>query len=314
MNILITGCNGFVGSSLLQIFGNIPDFSVTGICRDRSFSSGNKVKILHLSDLMELSEHAELLKATDVIIHTAGKAHVLKKHNENDENDYFYVNTFLTKKLAEIAADFKVKKFIYLSSTKVFGNPTSANNFFNESSPTKPNDIYGESKYRAEKEIIKVSKRTGLAAVIIRPPLIYGNGVKGNMRLLSELIRKNIPVPLGAISSNSRSMVSIENLADLIKLTILNNNANGRIFLVSDDHDLSTLEIVQLLLKHHKSKSKVLFVPLSVLSFFGFITGYSDSIDRLVQSFKIDITYTKSTLGWNAVQSVDDAFKKMITK
>ena len=311
MNILITGCDGFVGSSLLKLLGDIPNFNLTGICRDKFFTASAKVKILYLSNLLDLSEHSELLQITDVIIHTAGKAHVLKKHSINDEKEYLYVNAFLTKELAKIAASFGVSKFIYLSSTKVFGNPTSHNNFFNELSPLKPNDIYGKSKYIAEKELFKVSKKTGLGVVVIRPPLIYGDGVKGNMKLLSSLIRRNLPLPFGAISRNSRSMVSIENLADLIRLAIVSPNATGGIFLVSDDHDLSTLEIIQLLIKHHHSKSKVFFVPLFILSFLGFITGKNRSIDSLVQSFKVDITYTKKFLGWSPVQSVDEAFKKM---
>ena len=312
MNILITGCNGFVGSMLLKLLGGKPNFNVTGICRDKLFTAGSEVKILHLSNLIHLSQHSELLQTTDVIIHTAGKAHVLKKHSKSDEEEYLYVNTFLTKKLAEIASDFGVRKFIYLSSTKVFGNPTTENNFFNERSSAKPSDIYGESKYRAEKELFKVSNKTGIGIVIIRPPLVYGNGVKGNMELLSKLIRRNLPLPLGAISKNSRSMVSIENLADLITLTIVNSDATGGVFLVSDDHDLSTLEIIRLLIKHHQSKSKVFFVPIFILSLLGFITGKNRSIDRLVQSFKVDISHTKSALGWSAVQSVDEAFEKMV--
>ena len=217
----------------------------------------------------------------------------------------------MTLRLARLAVENGVKRFIYLSSTKVFGDPASTFICFNSKSPCNPTDVYGESKLQAEHGLAAIAKETGLEIVIIRPPLVYGKGVKGNMAMLSKLVRSNVPLPFRALSTNRRSMVSIDNLLDLLKHCLSNRAAIGQIFLVSDDHDLSTFQIISLLKKYHGSKSLVFPLPKYILNAFGRITGSTSKIKRLVESSIIDIEHTKKTLDWSPPQSVENAFKKM---
>jgi UDP-glucose 4-epimerase len=214
--------------------------------------------------------------------------------------------------LAKMAASRGVKRFIYLSSTKVFGDPVPPAVCFNSGSPTNPTDVYGESKLQAELELTSIAKETGLEVVIIRPPLVYGQGVKGNMAMLSKLVRSNLPLPFRAISTNRRSMVSLENLIDLVRHCLSNPDAIGQTFLVSDDHDLSTLEIICLFKRHLGSNSIVFSVPKCILYAIGCVTGSTSKINRLVESSVVDIEHTKTTLNWSPPQSVEEAFKNMV--
>jgi UDP-glucose 4-epimerase len=312
MNILVTGCNGFVGSALVNYLASMSDFHVAGVCRDEGYSAGCDAKIIYISDLELLDHQSDILQSTDVVIHAAGKAHVMEKNNSNDEKDYFQVNAHLTAELARMAASYGVKRFIYLSSTKVFGDPVPPVACFTSGSPTNPTDVYGESKLQAERKLAAVAKETGLEVVVIRPPLVYGQGVKGNMAMLSKLVRSNLPLPFRAVSANRRSMVSIENLSDLVRNCLSNPDANGQTFLVSDDHDLSTYAIICLFKKYLGSKSIVFSVPESMLHVIGRITGSTSKINRLIESSMVDIQHTKSTLKWSPPQSVEKAFEKMV--
>lgn len=312
MNVLVTGCNGFVGSAILNNLESIADVQVTGVCRNRAYSTKFCKNVVYVSDLALLNNQSTILQSIDVLIHTAGKAHVMKKNESIDARDYFHVNTHLTLQLARLAAESGVKRFIYLSSTKVFGDPVSPFVIFKSGSPCNPNDAYGESKLRAELGLAAIAKETGLEVVIIRPPLIYGQGVKGNMAMLSKLVRSNFPLPFRALSNNRRSMVSIDNLLDLVKHCLSNPNAIGQTFLVSDDHDLSTFQIISLFKKYLGRKSIVFPVSKYILYAIGRVTGSTSKIKRLVESSVVDIEHTKTTLNWRPPQSVEDAFEKMI--
>lgn len=312
MNVLVTGCSGFVGSALLDYLYSIVGIRVTGVCRDKAYSSKSCKNVVYVSDLELLDHQSDILQSTNVLIHTAGKAHVMGKNNSDDEKDYFHVNTHLTIELARMAARYGVKRFIYLSSTKVFGDPVPPVVCFTSGSPANPTDVYGESKLQAERKLTAVAKETGLEVVIIRPPLVYGQGVKGNMAMLSKLVRSNLPLPFRAISTNRRSMVSLENLIDLVGHCLSNPDAIGQTFLVSDDHDLSTFEIICLFKRYLGSKSIVFSVPKYILYAIGCVTGSTSKINRLVESSVVDIEHTKTTLNWSPPQSVEEAFKNMV--
>jgi UDP-glucose 4-epimerase len=157
-------------------------------------------------------------------------AHVTEKNDSDDEKFYFHINTHLTVELARMAASRGVKRFIYLSSSKVFGDPVPPVVCFNSGSPTNPTDVYGASKLHAELELTYIAKESGLEVVIIRPPLVHGKGVKGNMAMLAKLVRSNVPFPFRAISTNKRSMVSLENLMDLVRYCLSNPDAIGQTF------------------------------------------------------------------------------------
>lgn len=304
MNILITGCNGFIGAHLLEKFNLEESYHVTGVSRDKSFKS-KKYSILYTDKIESIDN--KILKDFDVLIHTAGKAHDLKNKEKYDE--YFYANTYLTQVLAKKAALCGVKKFIYLSSTKVFGESSSGCHIFDKDSPTLATDPYGKSKLEAEKTLSAISSESTIKIVIIRLPLVYGKGVKGNMQLLSRIIRYNLPLPFKSLFSNKRSMVSINNLASLIGTCMTSDRADGEILLVSDNYDMSTLEIVTLLKQKHKSRSLIFNFPLKIIELFGF----SRQISTLKESLVVDIQHTLQTLSWHPPQSVEEGFEDMIS-
>ncbi|MDB0023970.1 NAD-dependent epimerase/dehydratase family protein [Planktomarina temperata] len=312
MNITVIGCNGFIGSALLDYLGDDAKLNVVGVCRDATYKSKRGIKIVYTSNLNALNDQSDILRSTDVVIYAAGKAHASSRKACVSQKDYFHVNTDMTLQLARQAANAGVKRFIFLSSTKVFGEPKQPFHSFNHKSATYPEDPYGASKLKAEIGLMALSNAVGLEVVIIRPPLVYGAQVKGNMSMLSKLVQSNLPLPFGSITSNRRSIVSIDNLVDLIYNCITNTSASGQTFLVSDDRDLSTFDIVSLLKKCSKSRSIVFKSPILLLYFFGYATGSIGVVRRLVESSVVDIEHTKTVLNWSPPQSVENAFEKMV--
>ena len=314
MNITVIGCNGFIGSALLDYLGDDAELNVAGVCRDKQHKSRPGNKIVYTSNLNALDDQSDILRSTDVVIYAAGKAHASNREARVSQKDYFHVNTHMTLEVARHAANAGVRRFIYLSSTKVFGQPTKPFHSFNHKSATCPEDAYGASKLKAEIGLMELSKAVGLEVVIIRPPLVYGPQVKGNMLMLSKLVQSNLPLPFGSITSNRRSMVSIDNLVDLVYNCITNTYASGQTFLVSDDRDLSTYEIINLLKKYLRSRSIVFRTPILLLYFLGYATGSISVVRRLVESSVVDIEHTKTVLNWKPPQSVEHAFEKMMDK
>lgn len=312
MKILVTGANGFVGTALLEHFGSLPGIDVTGVSRSIVAAVPKNASIEYVDSLDDFDQLSKLLNPADVVIHAAGKAHVMKKQSKEDLEEYDRVNSELTFRLARSAATCGVKRFIYLSSIKVNGESTKPGTAYRSDSIPHPVDAYGKSKLSAEKKLLEVAEETGLEVVIIRPPLVYGPGVKGNMEMLTKLVRSGFPLPFRSIQTNKRSMVSLDNLLDLLKNCLVNPAAPGEIFLVSDDHDLSTFEVVSLLKKYTGSRSLLLPFPRNVFHLLSTKIDAFGKVGRLIESLEVDITHTKRTLGWSPPKSVEECFEKMV--
>ena len=310
MKVLITGCNGFIGSSLMQYLSSLQEYEIYGVSRDKNFNVPGTTTFF-LEDIGKIDEQTTLLEEVDIVIHTIGKAHVMKSETKEDQEAYLSINSDLCLDLAEKASRKKVKKFIYLSSTKVFGDRVKKGDVINELSKPIPTDPYGKSKLDAELKLTQLSTKKDMEVIIIRPPLVYGKGVKGNMALLEWLIRANIPLPLRSISRNKRSMISIKNLSDFIA-HCLKDDVSGGSYLVSDGRDLSTYEILVLLKKFTGSKSLLFHFPTFLIKTFGFLTFSSTRISRLLQSYAININYTKEKLNWKPPHTVDEGFRDMV--
>jgi nucleoside-diphosphate-sugar epimerase len=220
------------------------------------------------------------------------------------------INTHSTLYLAQQAADAGIKRFVFISSIKVNGESTSKKLPFTAFDTHCPQDPYGISKSEAEEQLMALGKETGLEIVIIRPPLVYGEGVKANFASLMKLVGKGIPLPFRAINQNKRSLVSVYNLVDLIKVCIDHPKAANQVFLVSDDNDLSTAEMVALMAKAQNNKNLALPVPVWCFKLIGKLLNKNDVVDRLTGSLQLDITHTKETLGWQPPYSVEHGFKK----
>ncbi|MCF2919857.1 SDR family oxidoreductase [Pseudoalteromonas sp. APAL1] len=307
--IALTGYTGFVGSILLKKF------------------EPNKVLLLGRNNLPEYpnfsyfdladTENLELqdsLSSVGVLIHTAARVHIMNDYSADPLAVFRAVNTLGTLNLAKQAAKAGVKRFIFVSSIKVNGESTTDKLSFKATDQYAPEDPYGISKAEAEQQLLELGKQTGMEIVIIRPPLVYGEGVKANFASLLNLVGKGFPLPFRLIKNNKRSLVSVYNLVDLIKVCIDHPNAADQIFLVSDDHDLSTAEMVALMSKVQNKRNLALPVPVLVFNLAGKLFGKKDVIDRLTGSLQLDITHTKNTLNWTPPYSVEHGFKSAAKK
>ncbi|CFW10481.1 UDP-glucose 4-epimerase [Vibrio cholerae] len=225
-------------------------------------------------------------------------------------SEFRAVNTEGTLNLARQAAKTGVKRFIFLSSIKVNGESTSGRQSFTAFNTRSPEDPYGQSKAEAEEQLLELGKQTGMEIVIIRPTLVYGPGVKANFASLMSLVAKGIPLPFGCISNNKRSLVSVDNLVDLIITCIDHPKAANQVFLVSDDHDVSTSEMVREMAIALGKPTWQLPVPIWCYKLAGKLFNKSDVVDRLIGSLQVDISHTKETLDWAPPQTLQEGFKK----
>jgi len=307
MKILVTGATGFIGNSLCETLLK-HGHEIVAVTRSQANTDRN-ITYLHKA-LTRDTDWADAFKGVDVIIHLAGRAHVMKDASVDPYQAYADINIHATKHLAEQAALSGVKRLIFLSSVKVNGEQTNGS-AFNESAMPQPQDDYGKTKYEAEKVLSHVAKKSGMEVVIIRPPLVYGEGVKANFKSLLKLAQLNIPLPFGAIH-NKRSLIYIENLIDFIVLCIDHPNAANQTFLVSDDEDVSTSQLI----KHIKDASGkhhlLLPIPQGWLSFMMTLIGKSSLSDRLLGNLQVDITKAKTLLNWRPPFSVKEGITKTV--
>lgn len=285
MRILITGARGFVGRALCQ---NLQAFELVKPGRDDWLSS---------------------LESIDCVIHLAARVHVSKDTAKDPLAEYRIVNVEKTLDLARQASSLGVKRFIFVSSVKVNGELTEKDMPFRADDIPNPQDPYGFSKCEAEAGLIKLAKETGMEVVIIRPPLVYGPGVKANFLSMINMLDKGIPLPLGNVS-NKRSLVFVDNLVDLLIRVIDHPKAAGQVFLVSDDHDVSTTTLLRSISSALGKKAKLLPVPLFVLKAIFYLIGKSGLSQRLLGSLCLDISNTKKLLNWTPPFSFEDGIEK----
>ena len=320
--ILITGSSGFIGQSLAKYLSQLDKIVCGTIRSDNSFLPNTKIEYVYVGDISIKPNWKDILNDVDCVIHCAGKAHVMKAAANDLSEIYRSVNVDGTKQLAEQAAEAQVKRLIFLSSIKVNGESTKnyhIDKFLNDQKKSvfthkdlaNPKDLYAKSKLEAEKVLWEISSRTGLEVVIVRLPLVYGYGVKGNLARLIKLVRSGIPLPL-SIVKNQRSMIGIDNLADLLIRCIDHPQGIGKTFLASDGEDLSTPELIRLIALAIGRKANLFPVPLFSLKFLSSILGRREEVDRLVGSLRIDNNYTKKILNWTPPLSVKEGIRRMV--
>ncbi len=308
MNILVTGVTGFLGRPLIKKLGNeFGKNKIFLVIRQRSITFDDYNTII-VDDINSSTDWSDKLNGIDCIIHCAARVHILNEVNEEPLEAFREVNVRGTLQLAKAAAKFGVKRFIFISSIKVNGENTMDRLPYQSSEVNYPKDPYSISKAEAEEGLKKLTDETIMDVVIIRPPLIYGPGVKANFAAILKLASFGIPMPFGCIKHNHRSMVYVENLISLIIECVNNSNAANQTFLVSDDNDLSTKALVQGISKALGKNGVMWPVPTAIFSFVGMVFGKSAIIDRLCGSFQVDINYTKNTLNWQPPYSVEQGF------
>lgn len=303
---LVTGANGFVGEKLVRVLSQ-NSFRVSLTVR-QVFKAVDSTAIFLVGDINEETVWREAIANQDVIIHLANRAHVLKDSSLNPLAEYRKVNVAGTLALARQASEAGVKRFIYLSSIKVNGERTADKPFRYNDSPA-PEDDYAISKWEAEQGLIELCSRVDMELVVIRSPLIYGKGVKGNLRSLTQVIDKGWPLPLAGIG-NQRDLMGLGNLVDLIATCISHPKAAGQTFLCSDDQPLSTSELVQFIAKARNKRPRLFTIPRYIFNAAGRCLGKKSLCDRLLGDLQIDIEHTKRQLGWSPKYSVEEGMAR----
>ena len=306
MSVLITGSNGFLGQYLAQFLAK-KNYSILAQTRKaQTFFHPNIVNInFDLNDNLANID----LRQVDVIVHCAGRAHVMHETATSPLETYRQTNVQGTLNLAQKAVENGVKRFIYLSSIKVNGEETRENPF-KPDDLFKSNDPYGLSKYEAEQALLKLSEETGLEVVIVRPVLIYGPNVKANFKSMMALARKKLPLPIGCLD-NKRSIVSVYNLADFIEVCLTHPNAKNEIFLVSDQNDISVKQLFEKLAYYQNNELIMLSVPKKVISLFATLVGKGAMASRLCSELVVDTSKNTKLLDWTAPYSIDASLEKM---
>lgn len=305
--ILVTGASGFLGRRLTRSLSLLDRYVVTSaVRREAPVYFGHEVIV---KDLDGNTDWSEALRAQDVIVHAAARAHVLKDEVPEPLAEYRKVNVDGTLNLARQAAETGVRRFVFISSIKVNGEQTPPNQPFTAEDTPAPEDAYGISKMEAEQGLQALAAETGMEVVIIRPPLVYGPGVKGNFASMIRLVEKGLPLPLGAIN-NKRSLVALDNLTDLIITCIDHPFAANQVFLAGDGEDLSTTELLQGVAKAMGKTSRLIPVPASMLMFGATVLGKKAMAQRLLGSLQVDISKARNLLGWQPPLSVEEGLKR----
>lgn len=308
--ILVTGATGFVGSRLIASKEAIVrSIWFRAITRRPLEVIASNVDPLQIGDISEKTDWSEALLGVDTVVHLAARVHVMGDRSSNPLEEYRKANVASTLNLARQAADAGVRRFIFLSSIKVNGEKTSLGDSFTEDSIPRPEDPYGISKLEAEEGIRKICESTGMQYVFIRPPLIYGPGVKANYQKLMSLVQKRVPLPLGGIV-NKRSMLALDNLIDFILLTARHPKAANQLFLLSDKKTLSTPQLINRMAScMGYASNRLVSVPHQVLRLVGKCIGQSAAIERLTESLEVNAHKAYHLLGWRPPLGAEEAIQ-----
>jgi nucleoside-diphosphate-sugar epimerase len=305
--VLITGANGFVGRHLSGMLAEAGHEVVAAIRHDSAPGLPDAVRVFNVGDLTPGTYWRDAMQGVDTVVHLAARTHVMEETAANPMMAYRRINVEATRRLVTEAAVLGIKRVVLMSSIKVNGEATHGRPFTAEDTPA-PEDPYGKTKRDAEIETRRATEGTNTEFVILRAPLVYGAGVKGNFLALMEAVAAGKWLPLGMIA-NRRSLVGTGNLASALKCAVEHPAAAGRTYLVRDGEDLSTAQLCRRIGKALGTPTKLLPVPAGLLRLAGRITGKGPQIARLTDSLEIDDAPIRAELGWQPPYSVDQGLE-----
>lgn len=303
MNVFLTGITGFVGRAVAEQLLHAGHRVKAAIRQEAKLAQG--VDPVLFEDLVA-QDWTPALQGQDVVVHCAARVHVMNEQHQDPLSEFRRVNLEGTLNLARSAAGAGVKRFIFVSSIKVNGEATAPGRPFTADDVPAPLDPYGISKFEAEQQLLALADATGLEVTIVRPVLVYGPGVKANFQSMMNWVNKGVPLPFGAIR-NARSMVALDNLADLIVTCTEHPAAANQVFLVSDGEDLSTTQLLRRVGKALGKSAKLLPVPSLLLTLGARLVGKPGIAQRLCGSLQVDIEKNRVLLGWTPPVGVDEA-------
>lgn len=296
MNVLVTGATGFVGS---------------GLCNTLEAANYN---VRRSNQRLSEVNWSQSLAGVDAVVHLAARVHIMQDNSANPLAEFRAVNVEGTVNLARQAAAAGVKRFVFLSSIGVNGAVTQLNKPFISDDKPAPHSYYAISKHEAELGLRRIAIETGVQVVIIRPPLIYNTNAPGNFGSLLSIIKRGLPLPLGAVKENRRSFVALDNLVDLIITCINHPNAANQTFLVSDNEDVSTADLLRKMAVAQGISSRLLPVPVALLNLCAKLTGKQAIAQRLLGNLQVDISHTQKLLDWQPIISLDEGLRRAVSQ
>ena len=305
--VLVTGGTGFVGSALAARLARDGQYRVRITSRHAAATSAqDQVEVAHPYDLSGETAWRGALDDVDVVIHAAARVHVMRDAASSPLREFRRVNVDGTMTLARQAATAGVRRFVFVSSIKVNGEATRPGTNFSADDVPAPVDAYGVSKLEAELALHELSRQTAMEIVVVRPPLVYGPGVRANFLSILRWLHRGVPLPFGAID-NRRSIVALDNLVDLLVTCVDHPAAAGKTFLVSDDQDLSTTELLRRCAQALGCRAHLIPVPVALIDLAARCLGRAELSRRLCGSLQLDISQTRRLLDWAPPVTTDDA-------
>jgi len=310
MRVLVSGASGFLGSALITTLAGSPANQVTGIYRILPAITDGPPKHAFLTgNLVPNEDWSCIPRFAHALIHTAARVHKLADTAADPLAEYRRINVDGTLNLARQAAAAKLRRFVFISTIKVNGECTDPGMAYSADDVPAPSDPYGVSKWAAEQGLREIASRTGMEVVIIRPPLVYGPGVKGNFRSMLRWLMRGIPLPMGALN-NRRSFVYLGNLIDLIVTCVDHPAAANQTFLASDGEDMSTPELLRRMGLALGRPARLISIPTSLLKAGAAVFGKADVVGRLCDSLCVDMVKTRQMLDWKPSTSVDRGLRE----
>jgi nucleoside-diphosphate-sugar epimerase len=310
-NVLITGGRGFVGSSLRSKLVN-GDWRVVVGSREGGLAvDGKDMPYVYLPLSSEPSRWQEALKSIDCVVHLAAQVHRMRGDRIPDSS-FELINVEGSRFAAEQSALAGVKRFVFLSSAKVNGEGR-ASSAYRADDPVAPQDAYGRSKSAAERVIAEICRRSGMELAVIRPPLVYGPGVRANFYKLMRMVQLGLPLPLASIR-NRRSLVGVSNLVDFIGTCMVHPLATGKVWLVSDGEDLSTPDLIRRLARFMHRPARLFSCPPLVLKATSRLLGLDGEATRLCDSFMLDTRPARDILHWRAPICLNEGLRQTVAE
>ena len=313
VNVLVAGANGFIGKNLCALLRDSGFFVVAAVRDSGSITSLPDIQIRHFPEVVTDTNLVSLLEGIDCVVHCVGISQSRLSFEQGRIDELMDVNVGFTKSLATQAASVGIKRFVFLSSIKVNGENTSISEPFTNKSCANPQTAYALSKNEAEIVLNKISKDTGMEIVIVRPPLVYGPGVRGNMHKIIKAIGRGVPLPFMSIH-NKRSFIYVGNLIDVLALCVSHPKAAGKTLLVSDDGDYSTAEFLQMISEALEQPLRLFPFPGFLITILGKMFGRENQVGSLTKSLRVDCEYTRQLLEWTPSVTTENGLKKTVER